>query len=248
MTGNFAFSTPRQKRDQTRIFGYTQAVAQFDSSSGRSNQTGKRVTYVRGRNPMLIKEFLFERKDAQQPVDEPAHTGQAALAPSPHLWRYQINDRNAEALELLRQAKVKIGAVCKNGHIGPLALCSFNQFVELAADSRNVRNDFNQANHGQTGGIDNSADPCFPHSRPSAAEKFQVRIVAAERFDEARGIEVARRLSSGDKHLGSHCNFSLSRKGEGATNSNGNSRRRCHRAFKVIFATGNTQDWVAAMV
>src|SRR5258707_8098117 len=72
-------------------------------------------------------------------------------------------------------------------------------------DSRNMRDYFDQADHGQAGGIPRRRNPSTPHSRPSAAKEFKPRITPSKRLHESSGVEVPGRLPRRNQDFVGHC-------------------------------------------
>ena len=62
-------------------------------------------------------ELLLKRKDDQHAIYIAFHLADAALLPCPQLWAHEINDGDAEPVQLAREAKIKVGKVDQDGDV-----------------------------------------------------------------------------------------------------------------------------------
>src|SRR5260370_36671881 len=163
------------------------------------------MTDISGLDSMTCEELRFKREDAQQPVDGPLHERQPAFPPCPHLGRDQVNHGNLQVLQAACQSQVKIRAIGKDCYFRLLLFRSPQQLAVLAINSRNMRDYFDQADHGQAGGIHHRPNPSTPHSRSSAAKEFKSRITPSKRLHKSSGIEVPGRLPRRNQDFVGHC-------------------------------------------
>src|ERR1700689_4187020 len=75
------------------------------------------MPYISDRHAPIPEEILFEGKNTEQRVDDPAHCFDAALPPSPDLRRDQINHRNPQLFQFFSHPKMEIGRVGQDGQI-----------------------------------------------------------------------------------------------------------------------------------
>ena len=69
------------------------------------------MTYIGCVDAALAEPGFFKREKAKQLVDQFADDLDSTLAPGPDLRRNQVEDRNAEPLQMARQAQMEIGAI-----------------------------------------------------------------------------------------------------------------------------------------
>ncbi len=67
-------------------------------------------------------EGLFEGEDDHHAVDALLHPAQAAALPGPELRADEVDDRDAEALQLAGEAEVDVGEVDEDGDVGAVAV------------------------------------------------------------------------------------------------------------------------------
>jgi hypothetical protein len=144
------------------------------------------------------KKGRLKRENAEQPVNGPPHEGQAAFAPGPDLRGNQVDHGDLQGFESLGQAQVEIGAIRQNGDIRAFIGGGAEQLAVLAVDSRDVGEDFHQADDGQAGGIDHGADAGALHAGAGAAEELESGVAAAEGVDQGGGVEVAGGFARGN--------------------------------------------------
>ena len=70
------------------------------------------------------------------------------LLPRPQLRAYEINDGNAEPVELVGKAEMDIGKVDEHSHVRPPCANRFLQLAELAVDAWQMSQHFRQSHDG----------------------------------------------------------------------------------------------------
>src|SRR5665213_2161601 len=109
---------------------------------------GQWVAHELGLNAMLPVEGLFKREDDQHLADVLLHQPDAVFLPGPQLRAYEIDDGDAEPMELARQAEMEVGKVDEHSHVGPPCANRFLQLAELAVDAWKMSQHFRQSHDG----------------------------------------------------------------------------------------------------
>src|SRR5947208_16809643 len=97
---------------------------------------------------ILSEKGFFEWEQAQEAPHGFANPDRPARSPRPNLRRDQVDDRNAQRLQFLRHAKVKIRAVGQERKIGALRLRRGNQFSKLAVNPGEMGNHLKKSHYG----------------------------------------------------------------------------------------------------
>src|ERR1700733_6586281 len=113
---------------------------------------------VSGGNAPALEELALEGEDTEKARDCRAHGSDAARSPSPCLRCNEIDHRDALAVQMSGQAKVKVGRVGQDGNLRLLFWNRADQLAELAEDARNVTQNLDQADHGDGAHIDDGTD------------------------------------------------------------------------------------------
>ena len=147
---------------------------------------------------MLVVELLFERQQTQDEIDGRTDRSHASLPPRPHLRAHVLDDRNASLFQLRRQAQIEFLGIDADVHVGPLRCQPLEQLTPDAQQSRQMREDLDQAHDRQA--LD--ALPRFAarldHPRAGDAGKARLRKARTQCVNQPRAKVVARDLT-GDK-------------------------------------------------
>jgi hypothetical protein len=90
---------------------------------------------------------------------------------------------------------MKVGGVGQDCHFRMAAGGGCNQLPKAAPDARKVADYFEDSDHRQVFRTDYRLDACGTEVRPGASEELAFGPAAAEFFDEARRVEIARSLA-----------------------------------------------------
>jgi hypothetical protein len=153
---------------------------------------------------MRREELLLEGEDAEEAVEGAAHAGQAAFAPRPHLRCDQVHNGDAELFQPARQAEVEVWGIGEDGEIGAAAAHFGEELAIFAVDAGDMGDDFEEADDGEAGGIDDGLDAGLAHAGAGAAEQARVGPEAAEFGGEERGVKIAGGLPGGDQDGAGH--------------------------------------------
>jgi len=149
---------------------------------------------VRSINSFISKELLFERENAQQPLERPPHRLDPAFPPRPGLRRHQVHHRHALLPQPIRHSQVEIRRVGEHRHVRLTRPRRRQQLPVLPVNPWNVGHDLHQPDHRQARRIDHRLDPGRPQPRTGAAEKLRVGPALPQFGDHQRRVQVARRL------------------------------------------------------
>src|SRR5882672_1360572 len=133
-------------------------------------------------------EPFFEGKNHQHFVDVIAQEQDASLTPCPELWRNVVGHRNAALLHLPRYAPVERWRVDHDGEIGLAAVGFCDQTLVKAINLGQMAEDFSDADDGEIFRVDDGFATCGAHASSADAEEFELRIAAAQGFDELRAV------------------------------------------------------------
>lgn len=162
------------------------------AGEGGADDAGQWMANIGCANPFVSKELLFEREDTKQAANVAADGPDSSFAPGPDLGRHQIDHRDASKEQAAGDAKMKVGRIREDSQIGLLTVGLGQQFAVFAIDSRDVGDDFEQADHCQAGGVDDGAHAGLAEARTGAAEELSIGVHAPELFDDQGSVEVAR--------------------------------------------------------
>jgi hypothetical protein len=148
------------------------------------NRVGQRVPDELHLDPVPAVELALKRKDDQHLAHVTPHQFEASSAPGPKLRADVVNDRDATAMKLARQAKVELREIDEHGGIwaAPVNFCE--QAAELAVDARQVRHHFGQSQDGNVFGVDHNLATGGAQTltaQPEALDASRVKPVGARR-------------------------------------------------------------------
>ena len=83
-----------------------------------SGKLGQRMADKLGVDAALAVKRLLKGKDDQHAVDVPLHQLDAVFLPGPELRADEVDDGNAEAVELLGEPEMDVGKVDEHGDAG----------------------------------------------------------------------------------------------------------------------------------
>ena len=136
-------------------------------------------------------ELGLEGEDDEHLGDALLHPCEAAALPCPELWADQIDDRNAEALEVFGEAEVDVGKVDEDGDGGAIALDAADELAVLRVDVRRVADDLGDAHVGDVFGTDDTLLACLLHLLAAETEEGGGRNGGFEGGDELRAVMVS---------------------------------------------------------
>ena len=172
------------------------------SSAGRTRSTSGCPTKVDG-HARLPVERLLEREDHQHPGDRLPDGAHASPPPGPDLRRDVVDDGNAAAAQLARQAQVEVGVVDEHGDVGRAASTSASTCRKMRAQAAQVRDDLAAGPRprgrarARRGAPPGSAAGLRPGRRPRGRATR-----APEMADQLGAVEIARGLAAGDEEAG----------------------------------------------
>ena len=162
-----------------------------------------------GLDALLAIERLLEGKDHQHPVDVLLDELDAVLLPGPQLRADEVDDGNAEAVELFGQAEVDFGEVDEHGDAGWPLPDGLLEFFELAVDAGQMEDDLGEAHDGHVFGADDALQAGGSHARAAHAEEGGCPAGGGElplkRVDQQGAILLAAGLACRDEDGGGHC-------------------------------------------
>jgi hypothetical protein len=112
------------------------------------------------------------------------------------------------ALQLASQGQVKTGGIGKNGGVRALGSAGADQLIQLASDARDVREYFDDANHGDRPLIYYGPHSGGLHAGAGASKELRSGMARLQDFHQPGGVQVPRSFASGDKDA--HLSSSLS--------------------------------------
>ncbi len=143
------------------------------AGDGGQRQIGEGMADELGLDAALAVELLLKREDDQHAADVFAHQPDAVLLPGPELRADEVDDGNAEAVELAGEAEVDFGEVDEHGDGGPARADGALELAELAIDARQMAHDFREAHDGHVFSADDAFDAGSRHARAAHAEQFR---------------------------------------------------------------------------
>jgi hypothetical protein len=140
----------------------------------------ERVAYVGRRYAVSLKKGLFERENAEEAVNDAAHRLHPAFAPCPDLGRDEVDDRDAQFLQLPGHAEMEVGGIGEDGNVGPAFGGGADQGAEAAPDAGDVPEHFHKSHDRQIFRTDHGLHAGFPEMRSGAPEEVDPWPAAVE--------------------------------------------------------------------
>src|SRR5580658_941702 len=91
-----------------------------------------------GVDAVLAIERFLEWEDDQHTAHVLPHLLDAVFFPRPELRADEIDDRDAEAMELAKEAEMEVGEVNEHGHLGRAFANGALELSKFAVDARQV--------------------------------------------------------------------------------------------------------------
>src|ERR1035438_6421912 len=155
------------------------------------NARCQRVTDIRDRYAVLPEKRLFERKNPEQSVDDPAHRLYPAFTPRPDLRGDQVDHRNPEPLHFPGHRQMEIRRIGENGKFRPAPGGRTHEFPEPEPDTRQMRNHLHYPDYGQILRTDDRLDARLAQVRARASEEIARGPAPSQLADQFGGIVVA---------------------------------------------------------
>src|SRR5271157_5054302 len=143
------------------------------AADGGQRQLRQRMTHKLGLDTLIAVEGLLEGEDDQHAVNILANQLDAVLLPGPQLRADEVEDRNAEPVELFGQTEVDLGEVDENGDAGPARANGFLELAKLAPDARQMADDLCEAHNGHLFRTDDALKASGGHALAAHAKKLR---------------------------------------------------------------------------
>jgi hypothetical protein len=151
-----------------------------------------------GAHAVLVVEALLKRQQAQNEIDRSADRPHAPLTPRPDLRADVLHGADPLRLQARRDPQVELLGIDADVDVGPLREHAREQVAADAQQTRQVRQDLEQAHYGEIlGTLPGFAAGC-KHARPGNACEPRARQASTQRFDQLC-TEVVARGFAGDQ-------------------------------------------------
>ncbi len=161
------------------------------TGEGGFDEGGEGVADVGGGDAFAVEEVLFEGEDTEEAAENAAEGFDAAFSPGPDLRGDQVEDGDGVLMEAGGDAEVEVGGIGEEGEGGAFGAGGVEESVEFPTDTGQVGDDFDDADDGKGGGVDDGADAGGAELGAGAAEEIGVGVEFAEFADDEGGVEVA---------------------------------------------------------
>ena len=194
----------RQQRDDGAARIESNAGEELFARRRRGRDVEQRMPDPLHRNAGILVDLFFERKNHQDPIDEPLHGLHASRAPRPELRADVVHDGDAELPERAAESEVEVGKVDRDEDVRARGGGVGDQAPVGRIRAREHPRDLEKAGDGQSAEIADERGARRPQAIAAESGDDGRRIDPQDLRRERAGVEIAGRLSARDHdaHVG----------------------------------------------